>query len=236
MGRDPPLVLGEAALDQGDRPAYRTRPQHDRRALCSTEAPHYRRPPRPFGARPVSGGDPPAAALGSAPAGQARARAARSSKRAIPSQRASSSGCRATPRRASSWRAAASWASSTSRSNSTAGFEQRANLRFHRTLRCRPGSTATTTRSTRAWSAAASNSGLAARGAGGGARDGRARLSPRPLVRPPPHDHRARARASAARAARRPGRAGGRDAAARPLRHADPGMSAQAELAPCSGR
>ena len=54
---------------------------------------------------------------------------------------------------------------------------------------------------------------------------GRARLPARPLVRPPPHDHRARARESAPGAARRPGRARGRAAAARPLRRADPGMT-----------
>src|SRR5439155_24534432 len=52
-----------------------------------------------------------------------------------------------------------------------------------------------------------------------------------PLVRAPPHTHRARARKGAARAARRSTRAGGRDAAARPLRPADPGMSKQGELA-----
>jgi transposase len=46
-----------------------------------------------------------------------------------------------------------------------------------------------------------------------------------------PHDHGSRARTSAARAPRRSGRAGGRDAAARPLRPADPSMTKQAELA-----
>src|SRR5207247_8492475 len=60
---------------------------------------------------------------------------------------------------------------------------------------------------------------------------GRARLPASALVRSPPHDHRARARPRAPGAARRPARAGGRAAAARPLRRPDPSMSTQAELA-----
>ncbi len=55
---------------------------------------------------------------------------------------------------------------------------------------------------------------LAARGARDGARYRRARLPARPLLRSPPHDHRPRARTSAQGAARRPGRARGRAAAA----------------------
>jgi hypothetical protein len=47
VGGDPPLVFREAAVDQGDRPAHRSRSQHDRRALRSGESPQYRRPPRP---------------------------------------------------------------------------------------------------------------------------------------------------------------------------------------------
>jgi hypothetical protein len=50
------------------------------------------------------------------------------------------------------------------------------------------------------------------------------------LVRPPWHDHRARARASPGRAARCATPFRGRDTTARPLRRADPGLTKQAEL------
>src|SRR5262249_8045164 len=72
---------------------------------------------------------------------------------------------------------------------------------------------------------------LAARSPRGRARARRARLPAPTLVRPPSHDHRARARPRAAPAARRAGRARSRDAAARALRPTDPGVTKQAELA-----
>jgi hypothetical protein len=58
------------------------------------------------------------------------------------------------------------------------------------------------------------------------ARQPRARLPASPLVRAPPHDHRARARPRAPRAARHATGARGRAAAARPLRRADSSLTA----------
>jgi transposase len=75
-------------------------------------------------------------------------------------------------------------------------FAGRANLRFHRTLRCRPADRLV---------------------------EELQLMRPLPDIgarSPPPHDHRARARPRAPGAARRPSRARGRAAAARPLRQA----------------
>lgn len=142
-------------------------------------------------------------------------------------------------------------------------FGERANVRFHRTLRCRPvdrlpeelratrplpegipdvdrrfvtrarptptsGWTPTTTRSTCAWSAAASRracrSARCSPSASTAASSPAATRARSPATAPSP-------RWTRPRPARHSARAAGRDAATRPLRRPDPGVSSASELA-----